>query len=256
MKVVRLVLAALLCFGLASACGGSRSATAKSESKLVVLAAASLSTVLPRLDGGNRYEFGGSNTLALQIEQGAPADVFVSAAPKYLTRLRSEGLLYEAPMWFATNRLVLIVPRRNPAHIRTVRDLLHRGVTIALGASGVPAGDYARKSLAAMKLRAALKHVVTLEPDVEGVVQKVELGEVDAGFAYHSDAVAAGARVREVPLPPAGREVALYGAAPLKDAHSLQDARGFVAFLVSPPGQTELRLAGFGPPPHRPKATP
>ena len=247
MRVARLLLAALLCFGLASACGSSRGATTKPDSKLVVFAAASLSHVLPQLDKSNEYEFAGSNTLTFQIEQGAPADVFVSASPKYLVRLRGEGLLYEAPSWFATNRLVLIVPRANPGHIRTPRDLLRRGVTIALGAPGVPAGDYARASLSSMHLLGALKRVVTVEPDVEGVVQKVALGEVDAGFAYHSDTVASGKRLKEIPLPRSGREVAVYGAAALKGAKNATDARGFVALLLSPPGQARLKLAGFGP---------
>jgi molybdate transport system substrate-binding protein len=247
MRFLRLALVALLCFGVASACGSSRGATTQADTKLVVFAAASLSHVLPQLDKSNEYEFGGSNALTFQIEQGAPADVFVSAAPKYLVRLRDEGLLYQAPSWFATNRLVLIVPRSNRAHIRTPRDLLRRGVTIALGAQGVPAGDYARASLASMHLNAALKNVVTLEPDVEGVVQKVALGEVDAGFAYHSDTVAQGKRLREIPLPRSGREVAVYGVAPLKSAKNATDARGFVALLLSPPGQARLKLAGFGP---------
>ena len=256
MKLVRLVVAALLCFGLASACGSSRGATTAPESKLVVFAAASLTHVLRQLDKSNEYEFGGSNALAFQIEQGAPADVFVSAAPKYLVRLRDEGLLYQAPSWFATNRLVLVVPRANRARIRTPRDLLRPGVTIALGPQGVPAGDYARASLAAMHLNGALKNVVTLEPDVEGVVQKVALGEVDAGFAYHSDTVALGRRLREVPLPRSGREVAVYGAAPLKHAKNATDARGFVALLLSPPGQARLKLAGFGPAPKPAKKGP
>jgi len=253
MRALRVAVAAALCFGAASACGSSRGATTRRESKLIVFAAASLSHVLPQLDKSNQYDFGGSNALTFQIEQGAPADVFVSAAPKYLTRLQTEGLLYQKPSWFATNRLVLIVPRGNPARIGAPRDLLRHGVTIALGAAGVPAGDYARASLAAMHLRGALKNVVTLEPDVEGVVQKVELDEVDAGFVYHSDAVAAGPRVKEVALPRAGREIALYGAAPLKAAKNATDARGFVALLLSPPGQAQLKLAGFGPAPTEPK---
>jgi molybdate transport system substrate-binding protein len=253
MRALRVVVAAALCFGAASACGSSRGATTQRNSKLIVLAPASLSRVLPQLDKSNDYQFGGSGSLMLRIEQGAPGDVFVSASPKYLTRLETAGLLYAKPSWFATNRLVLVVSRANPAHLHSARDLLRRGVTIALGAPNVPAGDDARSSLAAMHLRGALKHVVTLEPDPAAVIRKVALGEVDAGFVYHSDAVAAAARVTEIALPRAGREVALYGAAPLKAAKNATDARGFVALLLSPPGQAQLKLAGFGPPPKTPK---
>ena len=253
MRVVRLLLAATLCFGAASACGSSRGATSERDSKLIVFAAASLDHVLPQLDKSNEYDFGDSNALTYRIEQGTPADVFVSATPKYLARLQTEGLLYEKPAWFAADRLVLIVPRANPGRIRTVRDLLRRGVTLALGAKGLPAGDHARASLASMHLRGALKHVVAREVDAEHVVQKVSRGEVDAGFVYHSDAVAAAPRVKEIALPRSGREVALYGAAPLKAAKNATDARGFVALLLSPPGQAQLKLAGFDPPPKPPK---
>lgn len=256
MRTARFVLAALLCFGIASACGSSRSATSQRNSKLVVFAAASLTRVLPLLDRSNEYEFGGSNALTLQIEQGAPVDVFVSASPAYAVRLQNEGLLYSPPSWFATNRLVLVVPRGNPAHIRTPRDLLRSDVRIALGAPGVPAGDYARKALSNMHLLAALKNVRTVEPDVEGVVAKVASGDVDAAFVYASDAAAVGKRVTRIPLPPAGREVAVYGATVLKDAADLQDARGFVALLLSPPGQAILKQAGFGPAPKRKHPSP
>ena len=255
MKTPRFLGVALLCFGLASACGGgSRGASAKPErreSKLTVFAAASLTRVLPLLDNGNRYEFGGSNTLTLQIEQGAPADVFLSASPKYAVRLRDERMLFQPPTWFATNTLVLIVPRSNPAHIRKPADLLRSGVKLVLAAPGVPAGDYAVKALDGMHLGAAVKNVVSYEPDVEGVVAKVASGDADAGFAYASDAQAVANRVRRIPLPRAGREVAVYGAVVLKNAADLQDARGFVALLLSPPGQTILKKAGFGPAPRR-----
>jgi molybdate transport system substrate-binding protein len=254
MKTARFVLAALLCFGLASACGSSRGQSTTRGSKLVVFAAASLTRALPKLDSGNQYEFGGSNTLALQIEQGAPADVFVSASPKYVTRLQSEGLVFGKPAWFATNTLILIVPKSNPAHIRRARDLSKPGVRLVVAAPGVPAGDYARKALASMHLDAALNNVVSNEPDVEGVLAKVASGDADAGFVYATDAKAVGKQVRKVPLPRSGNEVAVYGAVALKNAAHLQDARGFVALLLSPPGQALLKQAGFGPQRKQPRS--
>jgi molybdate transport system substrate-binding protein len=234
-----------------AACGSAKTPARVSGDKLTVFAAASLSRVLPKLDGSIHYEFAGSNTLELQIEQGAPADVFVSASPKYLLRLNAAHLLLEPPVWFATNRLVLIVPKRNPARIRTPDDLERPGVRLVLADVGVPAGDYARKALAALHLKRALENLASLEPDVEGVVAKVSLGEADAGFVYASDAAAVADKVRVVPLPREARQRAVYGAAVLKASDQAQLGRGFVALLLSPPGQSGLQAAGFGPAPRK-----
>lgn len=219
------------------------------DGRLTVFAAASLTRAFPKLDPSPRYQFAGSNTLALQIQQGAPADVFVSASPKYVVDLQSKGLTLGKPVWFATNRLVLIVPRANPARIRTPRDLIRPGVRLVIAAPGVPAGDYARTALAGMHLGAALRNVVSNEADVEGVVAKVALGEADAGFAYATDARAVASKIRRIPLPPAGRYVAVYGAVVVKGTSDGLHARGFLKLLLSPPGQKLLRAAGFAPPP-------
>ncbi len=243
----------LLALGLALAVasgGASPQARAgRADDRLTVFAAASLTRVLPQLDKNPHYQFAGSNTLALQIQQGAPVDVFVSASPKYILDLQSKGLLLGKPAWILSNRIVLIVPRANRAHIRTPRDLTRPGVRLVLAAKGVPAGDYARKSLAGMQLQAALRNVVSNEPDVEGVVAKVAMGEADAGFVYASDARAVDAKVRRIPLPAAGRFVAVYGAAVLKNAPHAQLAHGYVLLLESPPAQARFRAAGFGAPP-------
>src|SRR4029077_14639624 len=95
--------------------------------RITVYAAASLTDVFPKIDPGPRCSFAGSDTLALQIRQGAPADVFAAASPKQPDLLYSQGLVYK-PIVFATNRLVLIVPRSNPAHIRSVFDLRRPGI--------------------------------------------------------------------------------------------------------------------------------
>jgi molybdate transport system substrate-binding protein len=221
------------------------------DAQLTVFAAASLTRVLPQIDAQPHYQFAGSNTLALQIEQGAPVDVFVSASPKYVVDLQAKGLLVGKPAWILSNRIVLIVPRSNPAHIAKPADLTRPGVRLVVAAAGVPAGDYARKALAGMKLDAALRNVVSNEPDVEGVVAKVALGEADAGFVYQSDARAVGAKVKLVPLPGAGRYTAVYGAAVVKGAQHAALARRFVARLLSAPVQARFRAAGFGRPPAR-----
>jgi molybdate transport system substrate-binding protein len=232
-----------------AACGTQRGEAERNASRLTVYAAASLTRVLPQLDRNPQYQFAGSNTLALQIAQGAPADVFVSASPKYVLDLQAKGLLLGRPAWILSNRIVLIVPRRNPARITTPADLTRPGIRLVVAAVGVPAGDYARKSLAGMHLDAALQNVVSNEPDVEGVVAKVVSGDADAGFVYASDYHAVASKVRKIPLPGAGRYTAVYGAAALKRSTDPQLARGFVALLQSPIAQKQFLAAGFGLPP-------
>lgn len=221
------------------------------QAEPTVYAAASLTRVFPKIDPAVAYEFAGSNTLALQIQQGAPADVFVSASPKYVVQLQEKGLTAGRPAWFAANDLVLIVPRSNPARIRTAKDLVRPGVRLVIAAVGVPAGDFARKSLAGMHLQAALANVVSNEADVEGVVAKVALGEADAGFVYASDAKAVASKVKVVPLPRAGHYVAVYGAVVVRNAPHPAEARRFVARLLTKRAQAALRAAGFERAPER-----
>jgi len=233
---------------LAAVAASSAGATTK-DARLTVFAAASLTRVLPQIDKDPAYQFAGTNTLALQIEQGAPVDVFVSASPKYIVELRNKGLLTGKPAWILSNRIVLIVPHGNPARIASPADLVRPGVRLVIAAAGVPAGDYARKSLAGMHLEDALKNVVSDEPDVEGVVAKVVSGDADAGFVYASDAKAAGSKVTRIPLPGSGRFTAVYCAAVVEKAPNPRAARAFVAMLAAPRAQALLRAAGFGPAP-------
>ncbi len=212
--------------------------------RITVYAAASLTEVFPRIDPRPRYEFAGSDQLALQIEQGAPADVFASASPKYADELYGQGLV-ERPVTFTSNRLVLIVPRSNPAHLRSLSDLAHPGVKLVLAAASVPVGKYARQVLARLGLNAALRNVVSEEQDVKGVVGKVVLGEADAGFVYVTDVKPVAGKVRAVPIPARARPIALYSIAVVKASRHPAAARAFVARVLSPAGQAKLRAAGF-----------
>lgn len=247
----RVAILALVVAAAAAGIGIAQREQGSGADRLTVFGAASLARVLPRLDPSPRYQFAGSNTLALQIEHGANADVFLSASPRYVRELRARKLTAGRPVWFATNRLVLIVPRSNPAGIRSPRDLARPGVRLVLAAPGVPAGDYARQALARMRLQRALRNVVSSEADVEGVVSKVALGEADAGFAYATDVRAVRGQVRAVPLPPAGRTVSVYGGVVVEGTRDALHARGFLMLLLSPPGQKLLHAAGFGAPPRR-----
>jgi molybdate transport system substrate-binding protein len=137
------------------------SAERGSSGRLTVFAAASLTDVFPKIDSRPRYGFAGSDVLALQIQQGAPADVFAAASPKYPEALYKQGLV-QKPVQFATNTLVLVVPKSNPAQIHTVDDLTKPGVKLVVGDPSVPVGAYTRTVLANLGISAAvLKNVVS-----------------------------------------------------------------------------------------------
>ena len=212
--------------------------------RLTVYAAASLTEVFPKIDSTPRYQFAGSDQLALQIEQGAPADVFASASPKYAEALFRKGLV-ERPRTFTSNRLVLIVPRSNRAHLRSVGDLTRPGVKLVVAAPSVPVGAYARQALARLGLNAALRNVVSEERDVKGVVAKVVLGEADAGFVYATDARPVAAKVRTIAVPARARPIAHYSIAVVKASRHRTEAAAFVARVLAPAGQRALKAAGF-----------
>ena len=216
-------------------------------SLLAIFAAASLTAVFPGIDRAPRFQFGGSDQLAFQIQQGAPADVFASASPKYAQQLYARGLCSK-PKTFATNTLVLIVPRANPAHIHSVRDLRRHGIKLVVGAPGVPVGDYTRRLLTRLHLRSALSNVVSNETDVKLVVAKVALGEADAGFVYWTDVQPARKSVIRIALPAAAQPAVKYELCmPTNRKHPRLAAR-FVREILSRRGRAVLKAAGFGLP--------
>ncbi len=216
-------------------------------SPITVFAAASLTGVFPRIATAPRYSFAGSDQLALQLQQGAQADVYAAASPKYPELLYHQGLLRK-PVDFATNRLVLIVPRRNPARIGSVYDLRRSGIKLVVGGKGVPIGAYTRQILDALGITAdVLKNVVSEETDVKGIVAKVALGEADVGFVYATDARPIAARVKTVPLPAWAQPPIRYEIAVVKGGREAA-ARAFVTRVIGKVGRTALRKAGFGLP--------
>ena len=216
-------------------------------SPITVFAAASLTGVFPRIATAPRYSFAGSDQLALQLQQGAQADVYAAASPKYPELLYHQGLLRK-PLVFATNRLVLIVPRRNPARIGSVYDLRRSGIKLVIGDKGVPIGAYTRQILDALGITAdVLKNVVSEETDVKGIVAKVALGEADVGFVYATDARPVAARVKTVPLPAWAQPPIRYEIAVVKGGREAA-ARAFVTRVIGKVGRTALRKAGFGLP--------
>lgn len=194
-----------------------------------------------------RFTFSSSSGLATSIKEGAPVDVFASASPKWIDAVATDpGVLQRAI--FAHNRLVLIVPKDNPAHITEFADIARAGVRLVVAAVGVPAGDYARQAFARAGLRGALRNIVSNEQDVEGVVQKVVSGDADAGIAYATDLTAAVAQsVKAIELPTDANVIATYEIAVILGSNVSPEARAFVAYVLGP-GQAQLRQAGFSAP--------
>jgi molybdate transport system substrate-binding protein len=217
---------------------------------LTVYAASSLTDAFRSFDAAQRYSFGGSSTLETQIRNGAPADIFASAARIHTQRLFRERAVAR-PVTFASNRLALIVPRSNPAGIRSVRDLASKPVKLVVAAPSVPVGAYTRKVLRRMGLLSVLSKVVSQESDVRAVTGKVALGQADAGFVYVTDARAVRERVTVIRIPDRAQPRIRYEIAVVSTSNRKAAARAWIERLLSPKGQRALRSYGFLPVPER-----
>lgn len=204
-----------------------------------------------------RYNFAGSQQLAMQLEQGASADVFASADRRWMNHLEERNLTAGSPTIFAHNRLVVIVPRANPGRIRGLEDLGRPGVKLVLGAEAVPVGRYAREMLRRLEGRPGfpasyavevLANVVSQEENVKAVVAKVQLGEADAGFVYRSDV---GPRLEReltvLEVPDAANVTASYAVVVLAGARDPAAARAFVDLLLGPEAGRVLSRHGLEP---------
>lgn len=219
-------------------------------SALNVYAAASLRDVFTQIDTSPTYNFLGSNTLQTQIERGAPADVFASASPQEARALFQRDRC-DRPVTFATNKLVLIVPKSNPGAIRSVYSLKKGGRRLAIGNSGVPIGSYARVLLRRLGLSSVLtRNTVSQEANVAGIVSKVALGSADAGFAYVTDGRIARDRVTAIRLPRYVQPPVRYQICAVKrsGAHS-RGAASYISKVRAARGRGLLQAAGFGLPP-------
>ena len=198
------------------------------------------------LDPAQNYSFAGSNALETQIRNGAPADIFASAAPLNSQRLFSAGIV-ERPVTFTANRLALIVPKANPAGIRTVYDLRSKPVKLVVAGPAVPVGGYTLTVLRKMGLSSVLSKVVSRESDVRAVTGKVALGQADAGFVYVTDARAVSDQVTVVRIPAWAQPRVRYEIAVVAKSTNKTAARAWITALLSAKGQTALKNAGFLP---------
>ena len=231
---------------------------------LTVFAAASLTDVLGTL--GRAFEsshpgtkvqfnFAGSQQLALQLQQGAKADVFASADERWMQAVRDSGLIAGEPVVFARNRLVVVLPKTNPAGIARLQDLARAGLKLVIGAEAVPIGKYTRQMLERLSAvpgfgkdygARVLANVASYEENVKGVVAKVQLGEADAGVVYRSDATGpSAAQLATMDIPDAGNVIATYPMAVAAASANPTLAAAFVDLVESVEGQAVLQRAGF-----------
>ncbi|HLO15548.1 MAG TPA: molybdate ABC transporter substrate-binding protein [Anaerolineales bacterium] len=246
---------------LLSACSGSK--LSSDPRTLTVYAAASLTDAFTEI--GKAFEaeqagvtvafnFGGSQNLRTQIEQGAPADVFASANTKEMdTLVKGNFVGTGTPKVFLTNQLVVILPKDNPARIASLQDLSKPGLKLVLAAEEVPAGRYARQMLDNLNAQLGsdykdkvLANVVSNEDNIRQAVTKVQLGEADASIVYVSDAVAE-PELQKIEIPANVNVVAEYPIAPLVKSTNSSLANEFIAYVLSSKGQATLKKWGFTP---------
>lgn len=233
---------------LVSACGGADSAgPTDGDGVLTVFAASSLTDVMaamePRYESAHRgvdvvVNLAGSSTLAAQVEQGAPADVFVSADAANLDRVRGD----RPSVVVARNRLVIAVEPGNPRGIASLADLARPDLVVVLAAPDVPVGGYAAEALARAGVTVA---PASLEQSVRSVASKVALGEADAGIVYRTDVTALAGAIDGVDIPDDQNVVAEYPAVALTDRPSSAE---FVDWLVGDDARSILTAHGFDAP--------
>jgi molybdate transport system substrate-binding protein len=259
-RAVAVALSAGLAAALVTGCGSSGSAGTSGGSSssgvkgtITVLAAVSLTEAFTTL--GHQFEaahpgtkvvfsFGPSSGLATQITAGAPADVFASASQKNMDQVTSAGAASD-PTVFVKNTMEIAVPPNNPAGIASVADLAKKGVKVALCQAQVPCGTVAQQVFTNAKVKVT---PVTEEADVKSVLSKVQLGEVDAGVVYVTDARAAGDKVKGIEISSDVNASTSYPIAALSKAANAAGAKAFIDYVLSSAGSSVLTGDGFAAP--------
>src|SRR5215218_7801777 len=266
-----LVASGIVAVGLVGCAGGSGAGAAADEgdegeegATLTVLAASSLTDAFGELEktfeernSGTdvRQSFESSSTLLTQIQHGAQADVFASAAEEEMNKAVEDGLVVGNPDIFVRNREVVMVPKDNSANIESIRDLARPGVKLVLAEDGVPAADYALEILGKADAeygsefkRDVLSNVVSREADVRASVSRVALGDADATFGYASDYTPdIRDRVRVIQIPENLNVIATYPIATMKESGSPELAREWMELVLSEEGQRVLEKWRFEP---------
>lgn len=236
---------------IVGACGGSAAPAQSPPVTISVFSAASLTDSFKALGDSYhlqhsnvtlQFNFAGTPTLLTQIEQGAQADVFASADTTNMDKLRGDGFTSGTPQVFAHNKLEVAVAPGNPKHITSLADLAQPGLVYISAGPTVPAGKYAAQALQKAGVSVTPR---SLETDVKSVISKVELGEADAGIVYTTDVKAASGKVDGVAIPDTYNVVATYPLVAVKDSKHADAANAFIAYVLSPAGQSKLESFGF-----------
>jgi molybdate transport system substrate-binding protein len=245
---------------LTVSCGPSASSSETERSggslsgSVTVSAAASLQGVFIEIKTAfvNTYpdvdvtlNFGASSTLAQQIIDAAPVDVFASADEANMAKVAAAGLLSRLPTTFATNSLEIIVRRGNPSKIAELGDLSQSGLVYITCAPEVPIGAYGAQVL---RKAGVTVNPASLEPDVKSIVAKVSSGEADAGIVYATDITATKSAASGVAIPTEFNVTANYPIAPISSSRRTAQAQAWIDFVTGPEGQGILRANGFGTP--------
>lgn len=204
------------------------------------------------------FNFDGSQVLRTQVENGAYADIFVSANTKQMNLMKNEGFMNNSSITvFTRNKPVIIVPKDNPAKIQNISDLAKPGIKIVIGTKDVPIGDYTLQILAKLANDSAfgpgftkkvMANVVSNETNVNYVTSKVALGEADAGVAYVSDITKnLSSRITKIEIPDKYNVIATYPMGILKQSKYTAQAQGFMDLVQSDKGIAVLEKYGFEP---------
>ncbi|MBN9391689.1 MAG: molybdate ABC transporter substrate-binding protein [Chloroflexi bacterium] len=250
--------------GASSAAATTSATSGTLTGEVVIYAAASLTDpfnqIKADLEKANpglkiTYSFGGSNTLRTQLEQGAKADVFASANQTEMDNALKSSLVADKGQVFARNRLVVILPRNNPAKITKLQDLANPGIKIVTAAKDVPVGGYTLTALDKMSKDATFTpdfstkvqaNFVSQESNVKQVVAKVQLGEADAGVCYLTDISASVKNdISTLEIPDQFNTLASYPISALKGASNSAGAAAFVKYILGSKGQDTLKSFGF-----------
>jgi len=204
------------------------------------------------------FNFDGSQALRTQIENGAYADVFVSANKKQMNAVKNSGLMNNSSITiFTKNKLSLIVPKGNPAKISNLSDLAKPGLKIVIGTKDVPVGDYALQIISKLGNDSAygpdfktkvLANVISQETNVNYVVTKVALGEADVGFAYVSDVTEElASKVDKIDIPDEYNIIAEYPLGILLESKYPAESQEFMNLVMSDEGKAAMEKYGFAP---------
>lgn len=262
----RIVAALLAAFVLALAVSAGSAGYAEEQKELTVFTAASLAGAFTEI--GQMYEneanvrtafnFDGSQVLRTQVENGAYADIFVSANKKQMSSLKDGGFMNNSTISvFTRNKPALIVPKENTAKIQNISDLARPGIKIVIGVKEVPIGDYTLQILDKLASdttfglefkKNVMANVVSNETNVNYIVSKVALGEADAGIAYESDVTEELAeKITKIDIPDEYNIIAEYPIGILIQSRHLAEAEEFINLVKSEEGKSVLEKYGFEP---------